>query len=630
MRRPLILSALMFAAGCATQPVQVDPQRHVTPPAERPADLPQPVERHAFLPKPGAQTKTDTYSVVVNNVPVRDLMFALARDAKLNVDVHPLVKGTVTLNALNQTLPQILDRIARQIDMRYTLENGVLAVVPDRPFLKTYTLDYVNITRSTKSTVTISTSVSSAGGSVSGTGGSTGNAGSNSSVTEVSNTSDNKFWERLETNIRSLLQSTRAVTQQEKQEREAMEAKDEQSRNAEVAEQKAEAERRKQEERMRAAQMVAQAGTGAPQLLSMVLGPNAQQANPQAADAKSDDVFIHPETGVLSVNATSREHAKVQEFLDRITASARRQVLIEATIVEVSLNDQYQTGINWASFKANTDGSLQDNRANITQNALGDSLSQLPYTLLTYTKKASSLLNGADFTATVKALEQFGKAKVLSSPKIMALNNQTALLKVVDEKVYFNITLDIEAATQNSPERRTWTSEIHTVPVGMVMSVTPQVSDGDTVSLNVRPTISRITGYQADPALALAQSQFGANDQKVQNLIPEIQVREVESTLRLASGQVAILGGLIQDQVDNKRSGIPGLSRLPFGAGDLFSYRDDVATKTELVIFLRPVVIRDASLNGDLSEYRQYLPAEDFFNRKQDEISVFKSGLPAR
>jgi general secretion pathway protein D len=620
-RRPPALLASLFLAGCATHPLTVSQAEHISNPPTRPADLPAPVEHPVFLPKPTAQAKTDTYSVVVNNVPVRDLMFALARDAKLNVDVHPLVKGSVTINALNQTLPQILDRVANQISMRYTLENGVLSIVPDRPYLKTYVVDYVNVARSVKGSVSVATSVATSGS------GGNGSGGGNNSETAITNTTENKFWDRLEKNLQEIIASTRRVSLQDKKDRIAQETKDEQARNGEVAEQKQEAERRKQEEKMKAAQTVASAGAGAPALFAMLEGKDKQ--GDQQDEPQGNDVFINPETGTVTINATNREHAKIQEYLDRVAAGARRQVLIEATIVEVALSNEYQAGIDWKIFRNNAAGAPQDNRLNITQSSLGDALGKLPYTVLSYTKTAAGLLNGADITATMKALEQFGKTKVLSSPKIMALNNQTAVLKVVDEKVYFTLKLDIQAATTTSPETRTWTSELHTLPVGMVMSVTPQVGENDTVSLNVRPTISRITGYKQDPAVAIVQANSSASAQTVQSLVPEIQVREVESTLRLASNETAVLGGLIQDQIQNQRDGLPLASRLPWGIGDLFSTRDDVTQKTELVIFLRPVVVRDPSLNGELRDYRQYLPQDDFFRSKQDEISAFPTGLTA-
>jgi general secretion pathway protein D len=205
--------------------------------------------------------------------------------------------------------------------------------------------------------------------------------------------------------------------------------------------------------------------------------------------------------------------------------------------------------------------------------------------------------------ATIRMLSEFGELRVLSSPKIMALNNQAAMLRVVDNRVYF--TIDAEpgiAATASTPGTpATYTSEVHTVPVGFVMSVTPQISDSDQVTLNVRPTISRIVRFVNDPSPILAEAG-------VVNSIPEIQIREIESILKVYSGQVAVLGGLMQDTLDNNTAGLPIASRVP-GIRNLFSYRNDTATKTELIVFIRPVVVRQPSLDGDLEEYREFLPA---------------------
>lgn len=603
----LLLPAL--ATACATQPLRLEPGRHAAAPSARPADLPAIVERPSFLPPPSPSRKADTYSVVASNLPVRELLFVLARDANLNVDVHPQIEGTVTLNALHQTLPQLLERIARQVAMRYTLEHGVLVISPDTPFIRSYSVDYVNVSRSTQGKVAISTSVAATGGSVGSANGG-GAEGRNSSGTEVSNLSENKFWERLEANLRELISASRRTSRALRKERAAL---NEGVTPTHAAEQQPESERQRQEARLKTAQALAPAGNGAPALLSMVLN----EPKPAATEAEQTgvDVFIHPESGVVSVNATASEHVKVRELLERIAQGARRQVLIEATIVEVLLSDQYQAGIDWRIFKPG-------NGFNLSQNLTANRFADSPLSVLTYTNLASGWLGGADFTATIKALEQFGKTKVLSSPKIMALNNQTALLKVVDEKVYFTTKLEVTAASDNAPERREYTSEIRTVPVGVVMSVTPQIADNAMVSLNVRPTISRITSYKIDPALRLSGSE-------VDNLIPEIQVRELESTLKLADGQMAVLGGLIQDNLQTSRAGVPLLSRLPL-LGDLFSYRDDEATKTELVIFMRPVVVHDPSLNGELREFRQFLPGSNFFSRAADEISVFQNGLSAR
>jgi len=230
----------------------------------------------------------------------------------------------------------------------------------------------------------------------------------------------------------------------------------------------------------------------------------------------------------------------------------------------------------------------------VNQSLLGSNFSKDPFSLLTYADPDTSL---GDTSTTVGMLRQFGDIKVLSSPKIMAINNQTALLKVVDNLVYF--TIEAETTTSaTGPATTTYTSVVHTVPVGFVMSVTPQINDTDTVILNIRPTISRVISFVQDPNPSLGD---------VGSSVPQIQVREMDSLLRINSGQTAVLGGLIQDGVDLNRAGTPVLSELP-GIGDAFSYRSNKVNKTELVIFLRPRVIRDASISGELADYQHYLP----------------------
>ena len=202
-------------------------------------------------------------------------------------------------------------------------------------------------------------------------------------------------------------------------------------------------------------------------------------------------------------------------------------------------------------------------------------------------------------SATLKALETFGDVKILSSPKIMALNNQTAMLKVVDSEVYFSVDVDDAQIVDGVVFPGKISTSINTVPVGFVMSVMPYIDKNDVVTLHVRPTISRVIGRAIDPNPALA-------DADVVNQIPIIQVREVEYVLKVNNGDTAVIGGLMQDQINKRQSGVPILSSIPL-LGALFSYQDDEYVKSELVIFIRPVVVHEASLDGDLKEYRKYL-----------------------
>ncbi|MES2117589.1 MAG: pilus (MSHA type) biogenesis protein MshL, partial [Pseudomonadota bacterium] len=541
--------------------------------------------------------------------------FALARDAGLNVDIHPGIEGMVTLNALDQTMPQLLSRIAKQVDMRYEIDGNNLVVQPDTPVWRNYKIDYVNIARSTSSSVNIATQISTTGGGSAsnvntgstnspGSINSTNNGGSgnNNSTTAVNNRSDNNFWYTLEKNIRDMLRPSNLYDNPI----DPLAAFHEQPANT-AAQSQAMSMQQQQQQAGQANQMTP-AIFAPPGAAAFNANPAAQQQQQlqlqekQTAIKNQASVITNIEGGLIAVRATSRQHEKIQEFLDIVLGAAKRQVLIEATIIEVRLGDQYQQGINWSSLGK---GGLK-----LTQGQVGNA--NLPSDVNPGTSPGVFVLNYANPTSrlgniatTIQLLETFGKVKVLSSPKISVLNNQTALLKVVDNNVFF--TIKVTPAVYNSTGAistpATYESRLETVPVGFVMSVTPQISDSDEVTLNVRPTITRIVGYVQDPNPALASGQ-------VVSKVPVIQARELESIMKVSSGQVAVMGGLMQDSVDNTKDGVPGLSALPV-VGNLFSYRNENNVKTELVIFMRPVVVKDASINGDFKDYRYLLPNQD-------------------
>jgi general secretion pathway protein D len=138
-----------------------------------------------------------------------------------------------------------------------------------------------------------------------------------------------------------------------------------------------------------------------------------------------------------------------------------------------------------------------------------------------------------------------------------------------------------------------------------VVSVTPQISDGNAVTLNVRPTITSVAREVLDPNPELKRNA-------ISNLVPVIRTREIESVMRVSSGNIAILGGLMEDKIDYQNQRVPLLGQIPL-AGELVNNRNNASQKTELVIFLRPVVIKDASLDGDFAPLRDHLPGQNFF-----------------
>ncbi|MBS0308044.1 MAG: pilus (MSHA type) biogenesis protein MshL [Proteobacteria bacterium] len=571
------LFSCAILAGCGTQPM-VPSTGHIKEAPQPAGSIPAPVQQSAILAPPKPAPKSETYSVTVYRVPVQSLLFALARDAKVNIDVHPSIEGEVTLNAINQTLPQLLSRIAKQVDMRYELDGSNLVVLPDTPFLRNYKVDYVNMTRNSTSNVNIATQISTGSGALAASGGS---GGDNNSRTSVSNTSNNRFWETLVQNIKDTLKEEDRLVVKSRSE---------------------------STEQRQAGQDASGKPTANPSSVVVVGNqqPNQQGANQQVSEnERAVSVIANPETGLIAVRATSRQHEKVQKFLDMVMSSAKRQVLIEATVIEVQLSDQYQQGINWSSLRNSATEGLSIGQAQVNNVALPSGVNtgtSAGLFTLNYINPGTRLGNLA---LTLQLLESFGKVKVLSSPKINVLNNQTALLKVVDNSVFFTVTATTTPAQVGIPATTTYTSELHTVPVGFVMSVTPQIADTDEVTINVRPSISRIVGYVQDPNPALANAAV-----PVVSSVPVIQTREMESILKVNSGQIAVMGGLMQDSVDNNKDAIPVLGKIPV-IGNAFSYRNDTSKKSELVIFMRPLVVKDASMTGDFRDFRHMLPTNE-------------------
>ncbi len=518
---------IAFIGGCAHQPLppskthlsQSDHSIEQALPKSI-SSIPSPLtDLPPFTP---AQTKIpDYFTLVVSAVPVEEVLFALARDANLDVDIRADVSGGITLNVIDQPLDLILNRIATLAGLRIRHQAGRLIVEADLPYFHTYRIDYINMDRAVTHRVAVSTQIATSGSSELASGGGGGN---NNSSTELTGEANNNFWEQLIDN----------VTQ-------------------------------------------------------MIAASTTQNMETESAN----NVIANRIASLLTVNATEIQHQQIENYLDTLLSAAHRQVLIEATIAEITLSRDYQAGVDWSVFGNRGWSAISANT--------GTNLADVPLSALAYTNTSSAL---GDINLVIEALQTFGDVKVLSSPKLIALNNQTALLKVVDERVYFTFEVEREEEEDGSEEITVETT-VNTVPVGLVMAVTPYISEDNEVTLNVRPTISRIIGFVQfdDPFVR------GANGEAtLVSRVPEIQVREIETVLRVNSGQTVVLGGLMQDTVDNSSDGVPLLGDLPY-VGDLFKFRHDTSTKSELVIFLRPVVTGSNGIDSPpLDRYRQYLP----------------------
>lgn len=665
---PLFLITLIsiYLVACALPPQTVS-ESHITDKLDSTLRLPpaslEPVRLPALPPAPVARSPEELFNVVVNDVSIKSLLFALARDNQWNIDIHPSISGKVTMSAKNQTLGQLLERIKAQTDIRYEITNNLLRIEPDTPYLISYPVDYVNLLRETSSQISVSSML----------GANSPGGGSGSTLTS---TTENKFWNTLISNVCQIVLTANQNRNQrdESQERERQREREDRLRlaldltrglhsapNGHAGNRSASDTNPANASHASAnaanslgmASMLEQVLTGESNLSGVValppttsnlmngnrgngtqrvnwgaqlshldstslqgLGANAgiQCGAPQSSVSQSvtshrnNPLMVNKESGLLGVNTTSKGHEKVRAFLDRVMAGARRQVLIEATVVEVQLSAAAQSGVNWSQLISS--GAAK---------GLGVNLSPSTSSLLT-SNAATITYNGSNPTfgtisAAISLLESFGKTKVLSSPKLSVINNQTAVIKVIDNYVYVSIgytPAQINATTGVVISPAVYNSTVNTIPIGFVMTVTPQIADSGEVTLGIHPNITRVISTIVDPNPALLTAT-----PPITNLIPVVQSREMESILRVQSGEIAVLGGLMQDSDMQTEEGIPGINRGALGA--LTGARSARKTKTELIIFMRPVVIKDSSLNGEYKEYKSQLPRRDFFQGSASE-----------
>jgi len=621
VRCVIILLVCLWLTACVRPHVDIPPASALHLPPSNPVEIPatahypevETSEIEATLPiKPPLKSATPTLliNLVVHDAPVQEVLMAIARESGLNIDVHPALRGKVSLHAIQQSVPSIMARMAKQLDMYYEWSNGVWFVTPDMPVIRSYKLNVVNMSCDTTGYIGVASEINSAGRPATGTGNSSAassnvmqGGASNSSRTAVTSQSRYHLWESVVENIQALLDETDK----------AGHARDEVMENTSSP------------------LFLPDQGSKPPELAQGGAPPdektpNAEKMKQAHVRWRSSRLITNPETGILTIRASQSQQAQVRAYLESVMQVAARQVLIEATIVEVELSKSFQMGIDWSRLSASAQqrgwqfaqslGSeaAQFNRSNgqwennNSKNALGQNNGSVAF-MLGYFNPLSRFGN---LSASVTLLEQFGKTRVLSSPKLMVLNNQTAILKVVDNLVYFTIQSQISQSSSNSGSNlQAVTTTANTVPVGLVMAVTAQVNSHHRVNLNVRPTVSKVLRYIEDP-----NPQLGSGSARIVSSIPEIQVREMESVLNIASGHIAVLGGLMQEDQREFTDRIPGLSKLPI-LGQAFTGKNQAARKTELIVFLRPTVIGLADVkSGDLQSFQpllpESLPAESF------------------
>lgn len=285
-------------------------------------------------------------------------------------------------------------------------------------------------------------------------------------------------------------------------------------------------------------------------------------------------VTVHRQGGLISVYAPQFKQEEVKKYIDLLKETAESQVLIEAKILEVDLNDEFRHGINW--------NILRSGGATVTKD---------------YSDRTGMIsfgINRKNLNVIAGIVEKFGAVKTLSSPRITVLNNQSAVLKVARNEIIYVPELQRQYGSLADGRGSDFLSNtLYTIPIGLIISVQPSIDiKNRTIVLNLRPTISRISGqkevpysYQITDKNSTGLFSSGTQSQK----IPIIDVREMDSVLRLKSGQIAVMGGLMREKSANNRSGLPEASELDFIAGE-----NEKATEvSELVIFLKATIVKN-------------------------------------
>ena len=277
------------------------------------------------------------------------------------------------------------------------------------------------------------------------------------------------------------------------------------------------------------------------------------------------DLIINRMSGTIQVTDLHKNIMQVKRFIDSVTRNIHRQVEINVRILEVALKEEFSLGINW---------DLVVRQTSALYTASGSTIITTPVGVANPKPRTLSIgLDGSDFGAVIEALNEQGDLKVISKPSVRVMNNQPALIKVGTDIPFFNQTTTVGTSGSGN----TITEEIRFVTDGLVLSVTPQISEDNLILLDVTPIISRLDSTAVSPLGSTA---------------PVMDIKQTSTVVRLMDGETVTIGGLIQDEDIKTRRKIPVLGDIPV-MGNIFRGNYTVKGKNELVIFITPRIIKN-------------------------------------
>ncbi len=522
-------------------------------------------------------------SISVNQtVPLRDALFELAKQANYDIELDPKIVGSIIFVAREQPLDLVIQRIADIAGLRYKFDGQVLRIQLDTPYHENYKVDYLSFIRKNTSSVKNNVSLAQTGGGGSG-GAETG------SEFQAGDESTADFWGELQTNLQQILGVPA----------DAGDMKTGSDPQISVV------------SNSNAAPVQAVAAPGPDGKMAPVQPPQATlqvsslpsasgaaaRATAPAGGSSTPSFAINKQAGIISVYATERQHKQISEYLKQLRRSSISQVLIEAKVMEVDLSDEFASGVNWGAVGRLVGGRFHLHFGTWPQPDLDPVAKGIAGVGL--------VKSGATEEDIVTALQRFGTVKALASPRLTVVNNQTAVLDVALNKVYFSVTATVTPGTATTAGTTNVTSTAHSVPEGVLINVQPSIDlERHTINLSVRPTVTRIVDFVPDPGVALL------NIPNVQSLVPEVNIQELDSVIQMSSGETALMGGLMQDRTEGHQTGTPVLAEIPV-LGGAFRNQNDKIIKTELVIFLKATILDGGDKGQDDTDRDLYKTFSD-------------------
>ncbi|WP_338363983.1 hypothetical protein [Candidatus Xenohaliotis californiensis] len=515
---------------------------------------------------------------VDSDVHVRDLIREISDLAKIDINIDPSIDGRMIMKVHDRKVSDIFKQIADKVHIRYYVEDGIVYFVRDDPFIKHYRLDLLNIVRNANNTFDVNTKVlgsadESGNENVSGASGSSNNI-------KVEYKDD--IWNSIKSDLEEILSKYDALYSSiDNYQRSFGGAFIEKVNNVNDD--------------------------------SAVSKANIENNSKIIINNMPSSVSISKQSGIITIFTSYKSHNEVAKYIDKIRRKLNSQVLIEAKVVEVSLKDVYSTGIDWTVYDPNNLNNVadRDNFQNSRRTAFGiDPASALETAQEEKGgfrwKSIVSLLENNSISANLNWLQVFGETRIVSSPRISTINNQQAVISFVKNFVYFDTKVteeDIDSNDSNNTtadtRRFTVDSTIKTVPVGIILSLQPSIDlENGEISLNLRPSISRIVDNVQNPATEYAIAKSGITTElRGASNVPVIEVRTMDSMVRVKNGGVMAIGGLHERRIENKDNGMPVLGKLPV-IGNLFKTSSKQVEEVETVILIK-ATIREDGHNAD-------------------------------